>query len=266
MKTTDVLNLLSAHGQDQVQTVSYGPLERQEMDIYLPADSAQMKTPIVFIYGGAWKAGDRGDYAFVAHALTHLGHPVIIPDYRLYPSVRFPAFIHDVADAIRYLDHNASELLGNPLKQYLLMGHSAGAHTATLLGTEQSYCRDRQVGAQLSGIIALAGPYDLDLSHADVAPVFEDATAQSSKPLLNVHPSMPPVLLLHGEADKRVGQHHTERFASALREAGVQVDERIYAGVDHTKIIGSLAPPLRWLNPSYQDISNFLQAIEPGIE
>lgn len=264
MKTTDILNLTSDHGRDSVQTVRYGSLPRQNMDIYHPNDAEPIKTPVIFVYGGAWIAGERGDYGFVAHALTRSGHPVIIPDYRLSPEVSFPDFINDVADAIAYLDQHAPELLHSPLNNYVLMGHSAGAHTVALLGTDQTYLSKRKIHAKLSGIIALAGPYDLDLSHADVMPVFGDASAQASKPLLNVQPSMPPVLLLHGGADQRVGVHHTERFAKALREAGVPVIEKIYAGVNHTKIIGSLARPLRWLNASDQDIQAFLTEIDSG--
>ena len=110
-------------------------------------------------------------------------------------------------------------------------------------------------------MIALAGPYDLPLDDPEVMPVFPDADPQAVKPVRNVPPGMPPVLLLHGAADERVLPFHTQRFAAALQQAGVPVQVRLYPGVDHVEIIGSIAAPLRLLSPSYADIQAFLATI-----
>jgi acetyl esterase/lipase len=166
-----------------------------------------------------------------------------------------------VADAIRYTELNAQHLLGEPLQRYILMGHSSGAHTAALLATDNRYLQERSVTAHLAGLIALAGPYDLPLDDPEVIPVFPNADPQVVKPVRNVHPGMPPVLLLHGEADTRVLPLHTRRFATALQQAGVPVQVRLYPGVDHVRILGSLAAPLRLLTPSYGDVQPFLETI-----
>ncbi|OQX13294.1 MAG: alpha/beta hydrolase [Thiothrix lacustris] len=260
LKSTDVLNFVLPTDGYVLKHAVYGRDARQDLDIYLPK-VATNKAPIVFVYGGAWRQGDKTDFAFVAHALTGLGYPVIIPNYRLYPQVRFPAFIDDVADAIRYTELNAQHLLGEPLQRYILMGHSSGAHTAALLATDNRYLQARRVTARLAGLIALAGPYDLPLDDPEVIPVFPNADPQAVKPVRNVHPGMPPVLLLHGEADTRVLPLHTRRFATALQQAGVPVQVRLYPGVDHVRILGSLAAPLRLLTPSYGDVQQFLETI-----
>ncbi|WMP16666.1 alpha/beta hydrolase [Thiothrix lacustris] len=260
LKSTDVLNFVLPTDGYTLKHATYASGERHDMDIYLPK-AATDKPPIVFVFGGAWREGDKADFAFVAQALTGLGYPVIIPNYRLYPQVRFPAFIDDVADAIRYTEVNAQRLLGKPLQRYVLMGHSSGAHTAALLATDTHYVQERGVTARLAGLIALAGPYDLPLDDPEVIPVFPKADPQVVKPVRNVHPGMPPVLLLHGEADTRVRPLHTRRFATALQQAGVPVQVKLYPGVDHVQIIGSLAAPLRLLSPSYDDVQQFLTSI-----
>lgn len=260
MKATDVINFVLPTGGYELKQAAYGSHPRQQMDIYLPK-TASDKPPVVLIYGGAWREGERGDYAFVAHALTGLGHPVIIPDYRLYPEVKFPLFIDDVADAIRHTELQAAELLGKPLTSYVLMGHSSGAHAAAVLAGDPRYLQKHQVQAQLAGLIALAGPHDLPLNDPEVQPVFAGATAQTTKTTLLTHKGMSPTLLLHGEADSRVYPFHTRKLAAALQQAGVPVTMKIYPGVDHVRIIGSLAAPLRMLNNSYADIRDFLKTL-----
>ncbi|MEH6457499.1 MAG: alpha/beta hydrolase [Cocleimonas sp.] len=261
VKSTDLINFVLPAGGYDKKTLSYGNLPRQSLDLYTPK-SKQSKKPILFVYGGAWRDGDKQDFEFVAHALTGLGHTVIIPEYRRYPEVQFPLFVNDIADSIRYMEHQALTVLGEPLDEVILMGHSAGAHTVALLTTDESYLKSRGIKTKISGLIAMSGPYDLDLKDPEVEPVFKNTTAKKTNPILNIRSDMSPVLLLHGAADKRVGPFNTERFASALSKSGVSVTTHIYPDVDHTKIIGSLAAPLRFLSDSYSDIKDFLVQIK----
>ena len=78
----------------------YGPLPRQRLDYYAPvAPRADGKT-VVFFYGGAWRQGDKADYLFLGQALASRGIGVVVADYRLFPNVRYPAFIQDGALAV----------------------------------------------------------------------------------------------------------------------------------------------------------------------
>lgn len=257
VKPTAALNLLTPSGGYKVQQLSYGNHRRQSMDIYIPS-TASPKIPVVFVYGGAWRSGDKKDYRFVAQALTSLGHPVIIPNYRLFPEVQFPTFIDDVADAIRFLDSQNNSALGQPFNEYILMGHSAGAHSAALLAADTRYLAQRGVRATLKGLIGIAGPYDLPMNDPEVSPVFGTSTTEQTNVVSNAGRSMPPTLLLHGLADTRVKPFHTERFRDKLLGNGSSVTTRLYPKVDHSKIIGSLAVPLRFLNNSFEDIKGFL--------
>lgn len=254
---TTAINLLVPSNGYTKQQFNYGSHKQQALDLYLPKTSTP-KVPVVFVYGGAWRAGNKADFVFVAQALTSLGHPVIVPDYRQFPEVKFPAFVDDVADAISFVEQQTNIGLPEPFTEYVLMGHSAGAHTAALLATDPRYLNQRRIKAQLKGLIAIAGPYDLTMNDPEVLPIFNTANAQRTKPVLNVHPGMPPTLLIHGLADTRVWPLHTERFSAALKKNGNTVTTRLYPGVNHTKVIGSLAAPLRFLNDSFKDVEVFL--------
>lgn len=268
IKTTDVLNasLSSAHYKAKID-VAYGADQRQKLDIYYPAlttDKARGKDKpvIVFVYGGAWKQGDKRDFKFIAHAFTRAGYRVVIPNYRLYPKVKFPLFVDDVADSIAYMAQHEKTLFGNLSNGIVLMGHSAGAHTAALLASDQRYLKSRNIKIALKGLVVLAGPYDLSLNDPEVIPIFQPIhDANRAKPVRLVQNNMPPVLLLHGLQDTRVKPFHTKRFMQALQKKGVRYEARLYKNVSHINIIASIAAPLRSLNTSYKDILTFLSTL-----
>ena len=88
---------------------------------------------MIFFYGGSWDTGSKNDYLFVAQALAASGYTVVIPDYRLYPAVRFPAFVDDGARAVRW----TADRVGTD--KVFVMGHSAGAHIALMLAANTPY-------------------------------------------------------------------------------------------------------------------------------
>ncbi|RVU84313.1 alpha/beta hydrolase [Leucothrix sargassi] len=255
----EIINNSLSENHYNVQTVAYGKLPRQRMDIYRP-NVDQGKTPIVFVYGGAWRTGTKTDYKFIGHALTQLGHPVIIPDYQLFPAVSFPVFVDDVAKAIKAAELDAPTLLGRPLDEFVLMGHSAGAHSAALLYTDKRYLSQQRVRGRVAGFIGLAGPYDLILENPEVKDVFADAKSRS-QPIDFITAGLAPALLVHGEADTRVLPYHTTTFAQALAAKGNYVETQMYNGVNHVMIVGAIAQPLRRQNKSFQDIADFLSRL-----
>src|SRR5262245_15969713 len=109
--------------------VAYGPEARHQLDIYVPAEVRPDSPVVVFFYGGSWNSGDRANYLFIGEALAAKGCVAVVPDYRLYPEVRFPAFLDDCALAVRWTLDNIGRTGGNP-RQVFLMGHSAGAYNA----------------------------------------------------------------------------------------------------------------------------------------
>ncbi|HYD99908.1 MAG TPA: alpha/beta hydrolase, partial [Alphaproteobacteria bacterium] len=89
------------------RAIAYGAGPRQALDVYRHAAAGAGPAPVVvFFYGGAWEYGDRGDYLFAAQALAERGFVTVVPDYRLYPAARFPAFVEDGAAAVRWVHDN----------------------------------------------------------------------------------------------------------------------------------------------------------------
>ena len=60
-------------GINRVPDLTYGPLERQKLDVYQPKNSKTARPVIVFTYGGGFKNGSKNEYGFVAEAFSSLG-------------------------------------------------------------------------------------------------------------------------------------------------------------------------------------------------
>jgi len=262
IRPADIVNeRLATDEHFTVQSVRYGDDPRHTMDVYVPVDY-NGKIPVVYIYGGAWRFGIARDYKFVGHALTKIGHPVIIPNYRLYPKVRFPAFVHDVAEAIKFVELRSPLFFGKPLERFVISGHSAGAHSAALIMTDDRYLKKAGVRASVAGLIGLAGPYDLTLENPEVAPIFGNTGPFSSQPIDFVKPKLAPSLLLHGRDDSRVLPYHTQTFTEELRKSGNYVDMHIYPGIGHYSVVGGVAASMRGMSRSFKEMKQFLSELE----
>ena len=254
--------LTSSSAYDRRANLVYGDDPRQRMDLYRARKRGDNTSTIVFVYGGAWRDGQRKDYAFMAQSLASHGHDVLIPDYRLHPDVTWPAFIEDVADAIKLLDTHAQEWLDRPLQRLVLMGHSSGAHTAAVLAGNADRWLDN-VGAEVVGLIGLAGPYDLPLDDPEVAPVFpilEDPI--SAIPVASVNEFHPPTLLIHGTSDTRVRPFHTENMATALQQHAVKVDVEKLDGTGHGLAVANFAAPLDLFSDEPETVKAWLSALD----
>ena len=176
-----LLNALIPHSGYSIKTnISYGNHPRQQLDIYRP-DSLTANTPvIVFFYGGSWQKGSKDDYRFVGQAFAAKGYITVIADYRLYPEVRFPAFVQDGAEALAWIHQNIAEYGGNA-QQIFVAGHSAGAYIAVMLGTGSEYTPHLD---GIKGIIGIAGPYDfLPFTDPAIKDIFSQVADQKTQPI-----------------------------------------------------------------------------------
>ncbi|MEA2731474.1 MAG: hypothetical protein QOF70_5949, partial [Acetobacteraceae bacterium] len=169
-----VLNALAPKaGVAETQDVRYAAGDRHQLDIYAP-EGERSAPVIVFIYGGGWKDGNKGDYRFVAATLASRGFLTVVPDYRLFPSVRFPAFLRDNAAAVAWTKGNISRYGGDPGRIFL-MGHSAGAYNVAMLTLDKQWLGADGLDADrdIAGTIGLAGPYDfLPLHDPELEDIF----------------------------------------------------------------------------------------------
>ncbi|MEJ2057407.1 MAG: alpha/beta hydrolase, partial [Desulfofustis sp.] len=246
-------------GFDSRQGISYGRHERQKLDIYMPQDPLPGAPVIVFFYGGSWRNGEREKYRFVGQALSARGYTTVIPDYRLYPQVRFPEFVEDGAAAVAWVDKNIS--LAE--QGIVLLGHSAGAHLAALVVLDEHYLKMVQVEQKsITGMIGLAGPYAFEPQNfRRFRDIFATAVPpEVSQPIHYARGDAPPLLLLHGADDSTVLPFHSSMLAKAIRAKNGQVEEIYLPDVGHYSIILALSEPFVHLAPEVLPaIETFLQ-------
>jgi acetyl esterase/lipase len=253
----DVLNsLIPACGYHTTANLSYGNLPRQKLDIYHPNKAPAGAKVVIFFYGGHWQDGEKKDYRFVGQALASRGFVAVLPDYRLYPDVTFPAFVQDGAATVRWVHDNISKFGGDPKKIYL-MGHSAGAYIAVLLTLDGHYLTDVGLDRNaIRGTAGLSGPYDFQPLPGDQA-VFGTTPPDEFEPIHFVDEHAPPILLLHGLKDKTVDSGNSARLEAKIKAAGGQVQYIAYPDRAHVGVVLALAWPFRWLDPVLDDTAKF---------
>ncbi|OYU36376.1 alpha/beta hydrolase [Novosphingobium sp. PASSN1] len=231
-----------------VAAVRYGSDPAQKLEMIVPADSAARKGPlpiVVFIHGGGWRSGDPHDYRFIARALAPEGYAVVLAGYRLYPKARYPGMLEDGAAALRWVANNAAAYGGDP-QRIVLMGHSAGAYNAVMLGLDQRWLAARGLSANaLRGVVGLAGPYDFyPFDSAATKLSFGKApNPEETQPVAHARAGGPPLLLVHGTADTRVRPRNSVGLARTMTRAGAPTQAVLLDGVTHEGLIMMFARP-----------------------
>lgn len=250
------------HGVERAaQSIAYGPGPRQKLDVYRPAGGAQNLPVVVFVYGGAWKSGDRAPYEFAGRALAAQGAVVMVIDYRLVPQVRFPAFIEDIAAAVAWANRNASSYGGDP-GRIILAGHSAGAYDIAVAALDHRYLEAQGIDPRVvAGVVSLAGPFDfLPLDDPDTLAAFSQwPKPEETQPVHLVTADAPPFLLLTGDSDSTVGPYNSRNLKRQLDASGVENRMILYPGIDHAGILVALSRPFRWRAPVLQDVGDFIR-------
>lgn len=219
-----------------------------KLDVYRPDRAAQAPV-VVFFYGGSWKTRsslDKSAYRFAAQALTEQGYVVVVPDYRLYPAVKYPLFLQDCAQAVAWVQGHAADYGGDPARM-VLMGHSAGAYNAAMLALDGEYLKgvglDRSV---VRGVVGLAGPYDfLPIVDPELQDLFGPREQWPlTQPIHYVDGPAPPMLLLTGDDDTVVLAKNTNNLYQRLLERGSMAEKFVYPSMGHIKIVALLSTRL----------------------
>jgi acetyl esterase/lipase len=244
---------------ETTRSIVYAAGSRHTLDICRPKGAVAAPV-VVFFYGGGWRSGRKGLYRYVGRALARRGYVAVVPDYRIYPEVRYPEFIEDAALAVRWVKDNVGRYGGDPQKIFV-KGHSAGAHIAAMLAIDARWLQKVGLspGRDIAGLIGLAGPYDFTPLRDEILKViFGGADRPETQPIFHVSPGAPPALLLTGSHDNVVEAGNSTRFADKLRAAGNAATVRIYRRRGHFVIVAALAPLLRMLVPVLRDVDAFI--------
>ncbi|PZQ84144.1 MAG: alpha/beta hydrolase [Ancylobacter novellus] len=214
--------------------ISYGPGPRHQLDVYQPAGVGTSR-PVT-----------------------------VIPDYRLYPQVRFPAFLEDAAAAVRWVHDHAADYGGDP-ERIVLVGHSAGAHIAAMLALNPRWLAGVGLDAHrdIKGMAGLAGPYDFLPLKDDTLKMIFGPTKQLARtqPITFASGHAVPLFLAAGRRDTTVDPGNSTRLAESVRTRGGVTTVRLYDGVDHRTLLGAFSPPLRFLAPVLADTAAFVRSV-----
>lgn len=257
---TAVNLLVPRSGYTVHRNLAFGTDPRQRLDIYVPLGLKASAPVLLFFYGGSWQTGNRTDYLAFGQSFASAGIVTVVADYRLYPAVKYPAFVEDAARALAWLHAHAGEYSGDPSRIFI-SGHSAGAYNAVMLGAEPKFIEAR--GGRLDwmrGVIGIAGPYDfLPMRDPEYVDMFHGRNNLDSMPVNHVNGVRPPMLLATGEDDTTVYPRNTASMAAKLRVFSSPVQEVHYSGTGHVGILLSLVPGFRGVTNLRQDMLDFIR-------
>ncbi len=215
---------------------------------------------LIFWYGGGWVNGSRGGYAFAARAFARQGFVVVMPDYRKVPEVRFPAFLEDGAEAVRWTHDQIGRYGGDP-GRIVVAGHSAGAWTAAMLALDRQWLhRQGLADGTIKAVAGLCGPYDFfpftDRRSRDAMAGVPDP--RLTQPVHFVRGDAPPMLLVTAGDDQVVRARNAANLAALMSGAGGSVERRDYPGLGHEDVAMALSVPFRGKAPVLADTAAFL--------
>jgi acetyl esterase/lipase len=242
-----ILNILSiVSAGDMKKDIEYGKAgdETQLLDVNSPAGSGPFPIAII-VHGGGWTRGDKqGDEKVLFAPLVDANFVCISINYRLAPKNKWPACLDDVKTAIKWVKANGAKYKGDP-NRVALFGYSAGGQIACL----EAVTADKDTAVQ--ALVGLAAPTDLvfdSLRRGNVSSYLKDLfglqgtdvnTPQTVQgiwelsPINNLKAGLPPVLLVHGTADKSVPYQLSLNFKNRLDAFGVPCEMITINGASH---------------------------------
>lgn len=238
----------------------YGKERRQQLDIFIPEKVVTRSPVVVFFYGGGWKRGQKGSYGFVGHSLSSKGYITVIPDYRLYPEVTFPAFVHDGAKVLAWVYENVEQARNG----VVVMGHSAGAHIAAMLALDQRYLEQTGKPASIiRGMIGLAGPYGFNpLEYRSTRPIFAEVDViESAMPITYACSAKTPLLLFHGVDDRVVIPENSKALKRRVCECAGNADYVELDDIGHFFIVLGLSDSFLANDLIQSSIDLYLQSL-----
>jgi len=211
-------------------------------DIYRPTTPG-LYPGVIMIHGGGWKSRSRDDMDGIARELAGRGYVVMNVSYRFAPRWNFPAQLHDVQQAVRWLRAHAAEQ-NVRADRIGAWGYSAGAHLAALLGVTGPGDRQYVDGARVQAVVAGGTPVDLryykegPLTNGlmGVAYARDPELWREASPVALVTPDDPPTFLYHGTLDFTVDVKNAHAMYRALQAANVPAELYLFRGLEHFSV------------------------------
>jgi len=231
----------------EMKDLAYAEIDGRTLalDLYVPA-GIKSDVLLVYVHGGAWSRGSKHDVP--VKGLVGRGYAIASVDYRLSTEARFPANVHDIKAAIRFLRAKQSDL-GIKANKILILGSSAGGHLAALVGvTNGDSGLEGDVGEHLDqssdvqGIVSFYGASNLETILAQSTPhglsvrvpalklLLGDVPekhpeiARLASPVAHVDRNDPPLLLIHGDQDPQMPVNQSLELQAEYEAKGAMVE------------------------------------------
>lgn len=265
--TLDAVDGLFTKGDAEVVAGPVAIGDGDEQVLYVmraSGDEIDRKMPVlVWIHGGAWRDGDPKDYAFMGRNFAPEGFVVVNAGYRKGAGGgEYPAMLEDGAAALRWVVDNIANYGGDAERIYL-MGHSAGAYNAVMLGLDRQWLgREGLPDDTIDGVVGLAGPYDfLPLDKESTIRTFgAQENLDATQPVNFVRADAPPMLLVHGSEDEVVNPRHSKALEAAQRAVGGEALSIELEGLNHADLVMRLARPFSRETRTKDAVLGWLQA------
>ena len=222
-----------------------------QLNVARPKDGVGPFPAVICIHGGGFRAGTRESYNGLCLQLAERGYVAVTVSYRLAPKFQFPAAVHDVKAAVRWMRANAEKYQMDP-DRIGTTGGSAGGHLAQFLGVTSGVKRfegdggNAEYSSQVKCVVNFYGPsdftksYDASVDAKDVLPLFLGGNLEQerhrhieSSPLYWVTPEAAPTLFVHGTKDAYVAHEQAEWIVERMKAADVEATLMTIEDGDH---------------------------------
>ena len=215
--------------------------ERCKLDVYLPAAAPGTNRfpTLVWFYGGSLTGGDKAGPKPLALSLARAGMAVVVPDYRLSPRAKYPAYVEDAAAAFAWTHEHIASLGGNPA-QVFIAGHSAGGYLVLMIGLDAHYLHAHGLDlSAIAGIIPVSGQVMTHYTvRAERGLPQTRITADTAAPVYFCRKETPPMLVLYADHDMPAREEENQYFVAVMHWAG---NERVTGKLIPDRDHGSIA-------------------------
>jgi acetyl esterase/lipase len=240
------------HGVKEFKNLEYSRIGDRslELDLYLPENPSPDKPCLVFIHGGSWSGGSRDVYHYYTVLFASKGYPSATVSYRLSGEAAYPAAVHDVKAAVRWLRAKAPAHGFNG-DNIVALGGSAGGHLSLMLGYTpnnkelEGSTGNNESSSAVQAVVNFYGPVDLTTkmgqesgavrkflsrkTYDEAKDLYEDAS-----PIFHLTKDAPPTLTIHGALDEVVKVRQADMLESKLKKLQVPYAYVKLEGWPHT--------------------------------
>ena len=238
----------NAYARLKRRRLSYGATPIEAFDFY---DCGKAHAPIViFIHGGAWRAGDASVFAHMAEPILAMGAHAAILDFTNIDPVdgHLEIMAAQVRAGAAYIIGHCKELGVDPARIFVI-GHSSGAHLSSCVLTND-WAAHNLSAAPLAGVMLISGMYELEpvrRSKRSLYVKFTDELVQDLSAMRHLDLVHCPVIVCHGTQESPEFIRQAQDFAAALKSAGKQAELIVVQGANHFEMLESFHNPFSFI-------------------